>query len=133
MNTCDYGNNPYDPDYTSAVDSGCATNYWAGAMATCEEKGMHVPSLERLSADLASIIYGEKIDTQDDKVWDTGDQRIEAYRDILPEGVYITDDYLSKNAVWARDMGKYGTYPTDYVKNTNDAGYYVICIGAALR
>ena len=55
IDTCD-GNSPWDSDYTSAVDSYCSTNYWAGAKKACSEKGMTLPTRAQL-AQLANAVY----------------------------------------------------------------------------
>ena len=55
IDTCD-GTNPYDPNYTSRLGSGCANNYWAGAVKSCRDKNMTLPTRAQL-AQLASNLY----------------------------------------------------------------------------
>ena len=55
IDTCD-GTSEYDKDYTSSVNSNCKTNYWAGAIKACKEKGMELPTRAQL-AQLASELY----------------------------------------------------------------------------
>ena len=55
IDTCD-GTSEYDKNYTSSAGSGCSTNYWAGAIKACKDKGMELPTREQL-AQLASELY----------------------------------------------------------------------------
>ena len=57
IDTCD-GTSEYDKNYTSSVSvgSGCSTNYWAGAIKACKDKGMELPTRAKL-AQLASNLY----------------------------------------------------------------------------
>ncbi len=55
IDTCD-GTSEYDKNDTSSVGSGCSTNYWAGAIKACKDKGMELPTREQL-AQLASELY----------------------------------------------------------------------------
>ena len=55
IDTCD-GASEYDKNYTSSVSSNCKTNYWAGAIKACKDKGMELPTRAQL-AQLASNLY----------------------------------------------------------------------------
>ena len=55
INTCD-GSEYEDLDSYGSGNSGCSTNYWAGAKLSCQEKGMELPTMAEL-AQLASELY----------------------------------------------------------------------------
>ena len=55
IDTCD-GASEYDKNYTSSAGSGCSTNYWAGTIKSCRDKGMELPTRAQL-AQLASNLY----------------------------------------------------------------------------
>ena len=52
IHTC--GNTTYDPN--GSANSFCANNYWAGAIKSCKDKGMELPTRAQL-AQLASNLY----------------------------------------------------------------------------
>ena len=55
IDTCD-GTSEYDKNFTSSVHPLCTTNYWAGAIKACKDKGMELATKAQL-AQLASNLY----------------------------------------------------------------------------
>ena len=133
IDTCD-GTSEYDKNYTSSVDSYCSTNYWAGAIKACKDKGMELPTRAQL-AQLASNLY---VDSNGDEVTIGANEDKEnlkvkdEYKDNPPLtlGYYYwsSEEYRANNA-YGRNFYTSYTYGHDY--RWNNKGYSItraICV-----
>ena len=135
IDTCD-GTSEYDKNYTSSVSSYCSTNYWAGAIKACKDKGMELPTRAQL-AQLASNLY---VDSNGDEVTiganenKSGLKVKDEYKDNPP----LTLGYYYWSSEEANASGVYGRdFTTSYTDGNNNRwdGKYgshdrAICLGS---
>ena len=134
IDTCD-GTNPYDPNFTSSVSSYCSTNYWAGAIKSCKDKGMELPTKAQL-AQLASNLY---VDSNGNEVTigATETKHNLKVKDEYKDNPPIT---LDDNSHWASEESNADSAYCRYFSTTYTGGsmsgptknlrvYRAICIG----
>ena len=134
IDTCD-GTSEYDKKYTSQVNrSFCSKNYWAGAIKSCKDKGMSLPTRAQL-AQLASILY---VDSNGNEV------TIGANED-RSGSIKVKDEYSQNPPItlgynyWSSEESNYNAYAV-YVRSFTDSyttgssgfekslGAYAVCI-----
>ena len=104
IDTCD-GTSEYDKNYTSSVESGCSTNYWAGAIKSCKDKGMSLPTRAQL-AQLASNLYVNSSDGSEVTIGASEDK----------SNLKVKDEYTQNPPI---TLGT--SYWSSEERNTNDA------------
>ena len=112
INTCN-GSSAWDSTYTSAVNAGCSSNYWAGAKKACSDKSMRLPTSAEL-AEIASKTYGTTIGETED----------------ISSGISVVDNSLSfvnlgiGTNFWSQEncnsFTAYGRYFADTRSDHND-------------
>ena len=133
IDTCD-GTSPYDPNYTSSVDSYCTTNYWAGAKKACDQKNMSLPTRAQL-AQLASELY---VNSSDGSAVTIGANEEkynlkvkDEYKDNPPLSLgdyYWSSEEYNANLVYLRDFYTSFTYGVDNHWGAKDySGTRAIC------
>ena len=133
IDTCD-GTSEYDKNYTSSVSSNCKTNYWAGAIKACRDKGMELPTRAQL-AQLASNLY---VDSNGDEVTiganeDKSNLKVkDEYKDNPPLTLgssYWSSEEYSASGAYCRYFNASSTYGyDDYWNSKHYSDGRAICV-----
>ena len=132
INTCSDGteeDKAYDP--TGDANACCSTNYWAGAVKSCRDKGMSLPTRAQL-AQLASELYvdrsGNDITFAEDSIR-SGIQLREQYKATptltLSYNYWSSDEYDTSHA-YDRYFGSSSSNWNKFSKNKST--YRALCI-----
>ena len=119
IDTCD-GTSEYDKNYTSSVGLNCRTNYWAGAIKACKDKGMELPTRAQL-AQLASELYVNSSDGSAVTIGATENKSNlkvkEAYQENPPikynDYSYWSSEEISAGSAYYRLFDTSATYGND--------------------
>ena len=134
IDTCD-GTSPYDPKYTSGVSLTCLRNYWAGAVKSCRDKNMTLPTRAQL-AQLASNLYVDSngnaitIGANEDRL--SNIKVKDEYKDnppiTIPRYYWSSEEYNASYA-YHRAFGTTVTLGSDNEWGyKDDSGYRAVCI-----
>ncbi len=121
-------------DKHGSANSYCATNYWAGAIKACQDKGMELPTRAQL-AQLASNLYvtrnGNEVTigaTEDKDNLKLKDEYKDNHPLTLGYGYWTSEEGIASRA-YQRDFDTSGTNGDDrywYVKNDSESR--AICV-----
>ena len=134
INTC-YGSEYEDLDSYGSENDECSTNYWAGAIKACKDKGMELPT-RALLAQLASNLY---VDSNGNKVTigaaeDKDDLKVkDEYKDNPPinyNGYYYwSSEEYSADGAYCRgfDVADTGGNDTNW-RSKSGSRHRAICV-----
>ena len=131
INTCD--DTTYDSN--GSANAYCAYNYWAGAVKSCRDKNMTLPTSAQLTQ-LAQALYVKSDGTEAtiDEGYTSGLKVRDQYKDNPP----ITLDYSYWSSEEGNTGGAYGRgFTTTYTYGSDDgwvykgySGYRAVCLGS---
>ena len=138
IDTCD-GTSEYDKNYTSSVSSYCSRNYWAGAIKSCKDKGMELPTRAQL-AQLASELYVNSSDGSEVTIganeYKSGLKVKDEYQESKPikyDGyIYWSSEEYDASEAYYRYFGTTYTGGTDNYWNGKEFSYdyRAVCLGS---
>ena len=131
INTCD--DTTYDKN--GSVNLYCSTNYWAGAIKSCKDKGMELPTRAQL-AQLASELYVNASDGSEITIGAMEDKNSgtikvkDEYKDNPPLTLgyyYLSSEDFNAGYVYNRSFDTTGSY---WYGNNKDYRGRAVCLGS---